>query len=75
MEPVEGSPPVKETRDVWWDDGFSETDIYEMDDVRNGHSSTARPSSRPSPRPSSIPPDRRASLDEHGIFHLENKEA
>ena len=70
-----GSPPVKETRAVWWTDGFVDTDIYEMTDVRNGPRSKARPCSRPSPPRSPIPPDRRAWLDEHGIFHLENKEA
>ncbi len=37
MPSESGSPPVKETREVWWPDGPATTDVYEMDDVRNGH--------------------------------------
>ena len=38
-----GAPPVKETRQVWWADGYATTDIYEMDDVGNGQTIDTRP--------------------------------
>jgi N-methylhydantoinase A/oxoprolinase/acetone carboxylase beta subunit len=75
IEPVEGSPPVKETRDVWWSDGFVASDVYEMDDVRNGHVIEGPAVLEAESTTFPIPPDRRAWLDEHGIFHLENKGA
>jgi acetone carboxylase, beta subunit len=70
-----GSPPVKATREVWWHDGYAATDVYEMDDVRNGHSIEGPAVLEAESTTFPIPPDRRAWLDEHGIFHLENKEA
>ena len=70
-----GSPRVKETREVWWHDGHATTDIYEMDDVRNGHTIEGPAVLEAESTTFPIPPDRRAWLDEHGIFHLENKEA
>ena len=70
-----GAPPVKETREVWWADGYATTDIYEMDDVRNGHTIEGPAVLEAESTTFPIPPDRRAWLDEHGIFHLENKEA
>jgi acetone carboxylase, beta subunit len=73
MEPVEGSPPVKATRDVWWSDGFAATDIHEMEDVRNGHVVEGPAILEAESTTFPVPPDRRVSLDEHGIFHLENK--
>jgi acetone carboxylase, beta subunit len=75
MEKTSGSPPVKATRRVWWDDGYAETSIYEMDDVRNGHVIEGPAIAEAESTTFIIPPDRRASLDEHGIFHLTNKEA
>ena len=74
LEAVEGSPEVKETRQVWWDDGFQETDIYEMTDIRNGHSIDGPAVFEAESTTFIVTPDRRISLDEHGIFHLENKE-
>jgi N-methylhydantoinase A/acetone carboxylase beta subunit len=71
----DGSPPVKATRDVWWTDGYATTDVYEMDDVRNGHVVEGPAVLEAESTTFPIPPDRRAWLDEHGIFHLENKEA
>ncbi len=68
-----GSPPVKETRDVWWDEGYARTDVYEMDDVRNGHTIEGPAVLEAESTTFPIPPDRRAWLDAHGIFHLENK--
>jgi len=70
-----GSPPVKETRQVWWREGHVATDVYEMDDVRNGHSIEGPAVLEAESTTFPIPPDRRAWLDPHGIFHLENKEA
>jgi N-methylhydantoinase A/acetone carboxylase beta subunit len=75
MEHHDGSPPVKATRDVWWTDGYATTDVYEMDDVRNGHVVEGPAVLEAESTTFPIPPDRRAWLDEHGIFHLENKEA
>ncbi len=75
MEQTSGAPPVKETRQVWWDDGWTDTEIYEMDDVRNGHVIEGPAVIEAESTTFILPPDRRASLDEHGIFHLENKEA
>jgi N-methylhydantoinase A/oxoprolinase/acetone carboxylase beta subunit len=70
-----GAPPVKETRQVWWSDGYATTDIYEMDDVGNGQTIEGPAVLEAESTTFPIPPDRRAWLDEHGIFHLENKEA
>jgi acetone carboxylase, beta subunit len=75
MDRVDGSPPVKATRDVWWHDGFVATDVYEMDDVQRGHVIEGPAVLEAESTTFPIPPDRRASLDEHGIFHLENKGA
>jgi N-methylhydantoinase A/oxoprolinase/acetone carboxylase beta subunit len=46
-----------------------------MDDVRNGHVVEGPAVLEAESTTFPIPPDRRAWLDEHGIFHLENKEA
>jgi N-methylhydantoinase A/acetone carboxylase beta subunit len=75
MPRVSGSPPVKATRDVWWAGGPATTDVYAMDDVRNGHTIEGPAVLEAESTTFPIPPDRRAWLDEHGIFHLENKEA
>jgi len=71
----DGAPPVKATRAVWWSDGFTDTDIYEMDDVRPGHAIEGPAVLEAESTTFAIPPDRRAWLDEHRIFHLENKES
>jgi acetone carboxylase, beta subunit len=75
MESTEGTPEPKETRQVWWDDGWEESAIYEMDDVRNGHVIPGPAVIEAESTTFTLPPDRQATLDEHGIFHLENKEA
>ena len=75
LEKVEGSPEPKERRDVWWSGGFEETDIFEMDDVENGHTIQGPAVLEAESTTFTIPPDRFTTLDEHGIFHLENKEA
>jgi N-methylhydantoinase A/acetone carboxylase beta subunit len=72
-----GSPPVKHTRPVHWGDanGFVETDVYEMSDVRNGHTIEGPAVIEAPSTTFTIPPDRRAWIDAHDIFHLEQKEA
>jgi N-methylhydantoinase A/acetone carboxylase beta subunit len=69
-----GSPKVKATRPVYWTDGFVDTDVYEMDDVRNGHVVEGPAVIEAESTTFAIPPDRRTRLDEHGIFHLTTKE-
>ncbi len=71
-----GSPPVKHTRPVHWggDAGFIETDVYEMSDVRNGHRIEGPAVIEAPSTTFTIPPDRRAWIDAHDIFHLEQKE-
>jgi acetone carboxylase, beta subunit len=75
LEQASGEPPVKETRKVWWHDGWTDTAIHEMTDVRPGHALEGPAILEAESTTFPIPPDRRARLDEHGIFHLENKEA
>lgn len=72
-----GSPPVKHTRPVHWggDTGFADTDVYEMEDVRNGHTIDGPAVIEAPSTTFAIPPDRRAWIDQHDIFHLEQKEA
>jgi acetone carboxylase beta subunit len=71
---AEGAPPVKETRPVWWTDGWVDTAIHEMEDVRPGHTLSGPAVLEAESTTFPIPPDRSAVLDEHGVFHLENKE-
>jgi len=69
-----GEPPAKGSRPVWWTDGWIDTPLYEQDDVKAGHSVTG-PAIIESPADTfAVPPGRRASLDGHRIFHLENIE-
>jgi len=75
LDAASGEPPVKETRNVWWSGGWTETAIHEMDEVRPGHALEGPAILEAESTTFPIPPDRRARLDEHGIFHLENKEA
>lgn len=75
LDAQEGSPPVKETRQVWWTDGWVETPIHEMTDVRPGHRLEGPAILEAESTTFPIPPDRRAWLDDRGIFHLETKES
>jgi N-methylhydantoinase A/acetone carboxylase beta subunit len=69
-----GEPPAKGSRPVWWTDGWIDTPLYEQDDVKAGHSVTG-PAIIESPADTfAVPPGRRARLDGHRIFHLENIE-
>jgi len=70
-----GTPSSKETRKVWWTDGWIDTPIYDMTDVRPGHRLEGPAILEAESTTFPITPDRNAWLDEHGIFHLENKEA
>ncbi|MGI8631882.1 MAG: hydantoinase/oxoprolinase family protein [Solirubrobacterales bacterium] len=71
LEKVSGSPPVRETRDVWWDDGFVETAIIDLDAVQAGHRIEGPAICEHVATTFAIPPDRAAWLDERQIFHLE----
>lgn len=72
LEAETGTPPDKMTRAVWWTDGWVDTPIYEMTDVRPGHRLDGPAILEAESTTFPIPPDRTAWLDEHGIFHLEN---
>ena len=73
LETEEGTPPQKASREVWWTDGWVPTAIYEMSDVRPGHRLSGPAILEAESTTFPIPPDRDAWLDQHGIFHLENK--
>jgi N-methylhydantoinase A/oxoprolinase/acetone carboxylase beta subunit len=77
LEPLAGPEPpaAKGARQVWWDEGWLETPIFEQTDLRAGNV-IAGPAIVESPADTLvIPPGRRARLDEHRIFHLETQEA
>jgi acetone carboxylase beta subunit len=64
------APEPKSRRDVWWDDGWTETLIFEQDRLRTGHRISG-PAIIESPADTfAIPPGRRATLDRNRIFHL-----
>jgi N-methylhydantoinase A/oxoprolinase/acetone carboxylase beta subunit len=68
---VDGEPRPKATRSVWWRDGFTDTPIYEQEDVKAGQQ-VAGPAVIESPADTfAVPPGRRATLDRNRIFHLE----
>jgi N-methylhydantoinase A/oxoprolinase/acetone carboxylase beta subunit len=71
LELETGSPPARETRPVHWGDGFTDTDIYRLEDVRAGHSVEGPAVVEHSATTFTIPPGRRARLDRHQIFHLQ----
>jgi acetone carboxylase beta subunit len=75
LDATDGAPDVRETRQVWWSSGWEETDIYEMDDVTSGHAIEGPAVLEAESTTFVLPPDRRTTLDERGIFHLENKES
>lgn len=66
-----GAPPGKGTRSVRWRTDRAVTDIYEMSDVRSGHTVEGPAVIEAPATTMAIPPGRRAWLDGHGIFHLE----
>jgi N-methylhydantoinase A/acetone carboxylase beta subunit len=73
LQAESGTPPSKATRRVFWSQEWVDTPIYEMSDVRPGHRLDGPAVLEAESTTFPIPPDRDAWLDEHGIFHLENK--
>ena len=67
-------PAEKGARQVWWQEGWLETPIFEQTDLRAGNV-VVGPAIVESPADTLvIPPGRNARLDEHRIFHLETEE-
>jgi N-methylhydantoinase A/acetone carboxylase beta subunit len=70
LSQADRSADPKDTRRVHWGEGFVETDIYDMEAIGAGHA-VEGPAVLESPATTfAIPPSRRATLDEHQIFHL-----
>jgi acetone carboxylase, beta subunit len=74
LEEVGGSPEPKGARPVWWRDGFAETQIYELDDVRAGQAVYGPAIVESVATTFAIPPQRVARLDAQQIFHLSSTE-
>jgi len=69
-----GSPAAKADRPVWWDGSFVDTAILELESVGAGQVVDG-PAVLESPATTfTVPPGRRARLDEHQIFHMEGTE-
>jgi acetone carboxylase, beta subunit len=73
-----GKPPLKASRRVHWGragrDGFVETEIFQLEAVRAGNSIDGPAIVEHSATTFAIAPGRRATLDEHHIFHLTSVE-
>ena len=69
-----GAAEPKHERQVWWSDGFEPTPIYEMTDVKHGHTIEGPAILEAESTTFAVPPDRRTWLDQNRVFHLENKE-
>ena len=66
----EGAPAPKETRKVHWGEGFVETDVFQLENVRAGNTIDG-PAVLESPATTfTVPPGRSATLDTNQIFHL-----
>lgn len=74
-EEREGTPQPKASREVHWGNGFTQTEIFELDDVIAGNEIAGPAVVESVATTFAIPPGRRARLDEHGIFHLEQQPA
>jgi N-methylhydantoinase A/oxoprolinase/acetone carboxylase beta subunit len=70
----EGAPPTKGARQVWWEGGFAETDLYELTEVEAGNEIAGPAIVESVATTFAIPPGRRARLDRHQIFHLVSEE-
>jgi acetone carboxylase, beta subunit len=74
LEEASGAPPIKATREVWWQAGGGatarETPIHELSDVRPGNEIDGPAIVESVATTFAIPPDRSARLDRHQIFHL-----
>ena len=57
-------------RQVWWHDGFAETDIYELDEIRAGQTVAGPAIVESVATTFAVPPGRKARLDGSQIFHL-----
>jgi acetone carboxylase beta subunit len=68
-----GSPQATAARQVWWSDGFEDTPIIDMVDIKPGHEIEGPAILEAESTTFALPPDRRCWLDEHRIFHLEMK--
>jgi acetone carboxylase beta subunit len=66
----EGTPSTKGSRPVHWGDGFVDTAIYELTDVRSGNSIEGPAIVESVATTFAIPPGRLARLDRHQIFHM-----
>src|SRR5207244_7220716 len=67
-------PAAKARRPVWWHEEWVETPIFEQSGLRAGNVIVG-PAIVESPADTlAVPPGRRARLDQHLIFHLENEE-
>jgi acetone carboxylase beta subunit len=71
LEEVGGEPPTKGVRPVHWDDGFTDTDIFQLEEVRAGQVVTGPAVVESAATTFAIPAGRRTRLDRHQIFHLE----
>jgi acetone carboxylase beta subunit len=72
-EESDGDPARKDTRPVWWRDGWTETPIYEQDEIRAGQR-VSGPAVIESPADTfAVPPGRTATLDRNRIFHLSSE--
>jgi acetone carboxylase beta subunit len=74
-EEADGEPARKGMRPVWWRGGWTETPIYEQDEIRAGQR-VAGPAVIESPADTfAVPPGRAATLDRNRIFHLSSDES
>jgi acetone carboxylase beta subunit len=74
LSDASGSPAAKADRRVWWEDDFVDTAILELESVGAGQV-VEGPAVLESPATTfTVPPGRRALLDEHQIFHMEGAE-
>jgi len=56
---------------VHWGEGFVQTDLVQLEEVRAGHRIEGPAIVEHSATTFAIPPGRAATLDRHQIFHLE----
>jgi len=73
-----GKPPLKASRRVHWGrtsgNQYVESEIFQLESVQAGNSIEGPAIVEHSATTFAIPPGRRATLDEHHIFHLTNTE-
>jgi acetone carboxylase beta subunit len=70
--PVAGRRPLgpKGSRPVWWNDGFVDTPIHDLEAVHAGETIEGPAVLESQATTFAIPPGRKAELDTHQIFHL-----